>query len=94
VRNEDITTFSLSAIGLSVSLTDFKNWLDIILIILSILNVSIILLIKLRKYLKDGKLDKDEIKDISEDINHIKDDVKKLNKEDRGNEWWENSQSF
>jgi len=86
VRNEDITTFSLSAIGLSVSLTDFKNWLDIILIILSILNVSIILLIKLRKYLKDGKLDKDEIKDISEDINHIKDDVKKLNKEDRGNE--------
>ncbi len=86
MRNEDITTFSLSAIGLSVSLTDFKNWLDIILIILSILNVSIILLIKLRKYLKDGKLDKDEIKDISEDINHIKDDVKKLNKEDRGNE--------
>ena len=86
MRNEDITTFSLSAIGLSVSLTDFKNWLDIILIVLSIVNVSIILFIKLRKYLKDGKLDKDEIKDISDDINHIKDEVKKLNKEDRGNE--------
>lgn len=86
MRNEDITTFSLSAIGLSVSLTDFKNWLDIILIVLSILNVSIILFIKLRKYLKDGKLDKDEIKDLSDDVIRIEDEVKKLNKEDRGNE--------
>lgn len=86
MRNEDITTFSLSALGLSVSLTDFKNWLDIILIVLSILNVSIILFIKLRKYLKDGKLDKDEIKDLSDDIIRIEDEVKKLNKEDRGNE--------
>ena len=86
MRNEDITTFSLSALGLSVSLTDFKNWLDIILSVLSILNVSIILFIKLRKYLKDGKLDKDEIKDLSDDIIRIEDEVKKLNKEDRGNE--------
>ena len=87
MRNEDITTFSLSAIGLSVSLTDFKNWLDIILIVLSILNVSIILFIKIRKYLKnDGKIDKDEGMDILNDVKRIEDGVKKLNKEDRGNE--------
>ena len=43
MKTEDITTATLSVFGLSVTLTDFRNWLDIVLIVLSIINISIIL---------------------------------------------------
>ena len=81
MRTEDLTTGGLSLMGLSISLTDFRNWLDIVLIILSIINISIILIIKLRRYLKDGKLDKDEISDLASDYAHLKNEYDKLKKE-------------
>ena len=81
MRTEDLTTGGLSLMGLSISLTDFRNWLDIVLIILSIINISIILIIKLRRYLKDGKLDKDEISDLANDYDHLKTEYDKLKKE-------------
>ena len=82
MKPEDITTGGLSLIGLSVTLTDFRNWLDIVLIILSIINILVILIIKLRKYLKDGKLDKDEISDMMEDYNRIQNELNKLKGKD------------
>ncbi len=81
MRTEDLTTGGLSLMGLSISITDFRNWLDIVLIILSIINISIILIIKLRRYLKDGKLDKDEISDLASDYAHLKSEYDKLKKE-------------
>lgn len=81
MRTEDLTTGGLSLMGLSISITDFRNWLDIVLIILSIINISIILIIKLRRYLKDGKLDNDEISDLANDYEHLKTEYDKLKKE-------------
>ena len=81
MKTEDITTATLSVFGLSVTLTDFRNWLDIVLIVLSIINISIILIIKLRRYLRDGKLDQDEIDDLENDANNIHNEIKKLNKD-------------
>lgn len=81
MKTEDITTGFLSAMGLTISLSDFRNWLDIVLIILSIINILIVLLIKLRKYLKDGRLDENERKDISDDIQSIHDEIEKLKKD-------------
>lgn len=81
MKTEDITTATLSVFGLSVTLSDFRNWLDIVLIILSIINISIILIIKLRRYLRDGKLDQDEINDLENDAKNIQNEIKKLNKD-------------
>ena len=81
MKTEDITTATLSVFGLSVTLSDFRNWLDIVLIILSIINISIILIIKLRRYLRDGKLDQDEINDLENDAKSIQNEIKKLNKD-------------
>ena len=81
MKTEDITTATLSVFGLSVTLSDFRNWLDIVLIVLSIINISIILIIKLRRYLRDGKLDQDEIDDLENDANNIHNEIKKLNKD-------------
>ena len=78
MKPEDLTTGGLSLMGLSVTLTDFRNWLDIVLIVLSIINISIILIIKLRRYLKDGKLDKDEISDMMDDYKRIQNELNKL----------------
>lgn len=81
MRTEDLTTGGLSLMGLSISITDFRNWLDIVLIILSIINISIILIIKLYTYLKDGKLDKSEKSDLASDYAHLKSEYDKLKKE-------------
>ena len=81
MKTEDITTATLSVFGLSVTLSDFRNWLDIVLIVLSIINISIILIIKLRRYLRDGKLDQDEINDLENDAKNIHNEIKKLNKD-------------
>ena len=86
MKPEDLTTGGLSLMGLSVTLTDFRNWLDIVLIVLSIINISIILIIKLRRYLKDGKLDKDEISDMMDDYKRIQNELNKIKKDGELNE--------
>lgn len=61
---EEKGSIILSTICASISLVDFKTILDIILISISILNIAIVLIIKLYRYLKDGKLTKEEIDDL------------------------------
>ena len=76
--NEDKISIFLSTAFASFSLVDFKTILDIVLIVLSILNILIVLFIKLRRYLKDGKLDENEKKDLSNDFKELKENVDKL----------------
>lgn len=76
--NEDKISIFLSTAFASFSLVDFKTILDIVLIVLSILNILIVLFIKLRHYLKDGKLDEEEKKDLSSDLKNLKDKAKEL----------------
>lgn len=75
--NEEKTSMILSTICASVSLVDFKSILDIVLISISILNILIVLIIKLFRYLKDGKLTEDEIKDIEATTNELNNTIKK-----------------
>ena len=82
MSNEELTTYTLSGIGLSVSIIDFKNWLDIVLIVLSIINIVIIILFKLKKYLSDKRIDDDEKRDLLNEISNLKETIEKLNKED------------
>lgn len=82
METSDLTTYSLSGIGFLVSLTDFKNWLDILLIVLSIVNILIIIFMKLHKYLKDKKLDEEEKKDLLNDLHHLNEELEKFNKKE------------
>lgn len=82
ISPSEVTSFSLSSIGLTITITDFRNWLDVILIILSIVNIVIILIFKIRHYLKDKQLDDNEISDLIiekekliEEINKLKDKI-------------------
>lgn len=75
MSNDEKISIMFSTIAGSFSLVDFKTILDIILIILSILNILIILMFKLKAYLKDKKLDKDELKDLSNDFKSLKEKI-------------------
>ena len=78
MNKEDISTSILSGLGLTVSITDFKNWLDIVLIALSIINILIIMFFKFRKYVSDKKLDEDELKDLEDDFRKLNNKIKEL----------------
>ena len=84
VEREDMTTYVLSGLGLTISLADFRNWLDIILIVLSIINVLIIIFVKLHRYLKDKKLTSDEKEDLLSEISTLKREIEKLNSKKDG----------
>ena len=78
ITPSDATTYTLSGLGLSVSIMDFKNWLDIVLIVLSIVNILIIIFFKLRKYLQDKKLDDVEKEDLLNEIKELEKEINKL----------------
>lgn len=83
---ENFSIFISSIIG-TYSLENFNTIIDTILLIISILNISIVLIFKICRYLKnDGKIDKEEAKDIKKDLIEIADNVKKLNKEGENND--------
>jgi len=86
MKYEEISVAILSTFGITISLAEFKTILDIILLIVSILNLLIILILKLRKYLKDGKLTEEEKADLINDITKLQNTAKqfneKLNKEE------------
>ena len=64
-------------VGITVS--DVNNMLGLICTILCIVSMVLTLIIKIVGYIKDdGKLDKNEIKDISNDINKISDKIKDI----------------
>ena len=70
--------------GIGVSLADIQNILSIVLLSINLIWLSVKFWCKLFKYLKDGELSDDEIKDIEKDINKI-DDITK-GKEENKNE--------
>lgn len=77
MMQEDKFNVILSTLGVSVSLMDFKTILDIVLLAISILNIIVMIIIKLCRYLKDKKLDNDEVEDLQHDFNDLKDIIKK-----------------
>ena len=77
MENEDKISIFLSTIFASISLVDFKTILDIILISLSIVNILVVIIIKVVKYYKnDGKIDKEELEDITHDVDKLKNKIK------------------
>lgn len=84
MENEDKISIFLSTIFASISLVDFKTILDIILILLSIVNILVIIIIKFVRYYKnDGKIDKEELEDITQDVDKLKNKIKE------GEEKWQ-----
>lgn len=72
---EDKISIAFSAIFASISLIDFKTILDIVLLIASIINIIIVIVIKLIRYLKDKKLDDNELEDLQNDFNKLNDKI-------------------
>ena len=72
---EDKISIAFSAIFASISLIDFKTILDIVLLISSIINIIIVIVIKLIRYLKDKKLDDNELEDLQNDFNKLNDKI-------------------
>ena len=79
-RNERIcTTVGYVSGLLGITVSDVNDMLGLICTILCIVSMVLTLIIKIVGYLKnDGKLDKNEIKDISNDINKINDKIKDI----------------
>lgn len=75
MKEEEMSILT-STIFASISLVDFKTILDIALLVLSIINILIVILIKLKRYLKDKKLDKNEIDDLNNDLKNLHDTIK------------------
>lgn len=74
----------LSTVGtaLGVSIIDIQNVLGLILTITNIIILFVSLGLKIYKYIKnDGKLDKDEVSDLLEDVKDIKESIEKETKE-------------
>lgn len=60
--------------GLGISIIELQNILGLILTAINLFILVLSLVLKLIKYIKnDGKLDKEEIEDLSKDITDIKD---------------------
>lgn len=66
--NYDKISVCFSSLFASFSLMDLENILSIIILILSIINILIVLASKIYNKLKDGKLTKEEINEIKNDI--------------------------
>ena len=63
--------------GLGISIIELQNLLGLILTAINLFILVLSLVLKLIKYIKnDGKLDKEEIEDLSKDITDIKDKIK------------------
>ena len=76
-HGENFSILISSTIG-AYSIEHLNDVLDTILLIISIANILTVLVFKLCRYLKDGKLDKEEIKDLKQDASMLVDEVQKL----------------
>lgn len=68
----DISQWAL----IGISLTNVKDVLNIILLVVSIGVGILSILLKLKQYTKDGKLDKEELEDINKDVDDLKNKLK------------------
>lgn len=83
--DEKISICLSSVIG-TISLVDFKTILDIILLVISILNIVIVIIIKVWRYLGDKQLDKNEKADLMQDITKLKNNINALKEAEEGAE--------
>ena len=68
--------------GLGISIIELQNILGLILTAINLFILVLSLILKLIKYIKnDGKLDNEEISDLLDDVNDIKDSIEKETKE-------------
>lgn len=67
----DLIDEVLICTGLGISLVDLQNVLSIIILIIDILWILFKFMIKFFRYIKDGKLDDDELQDLENDVNKI-----------------------
>ena len=64
--------------GLGISIIELQNILGLILTAINLFILLLSLILKLIKYIKnDGKLDNEEIDDLTKDIEHIHNNIKK-----------------
>ena len=64
--------------GLGISIIELQNILGLILTAINLFILVLSLILKLIKYIKnDGKLDNEEIDDLTKDIEHIHNNIKK-----------------
>ena len=64
--------------GLGISIIELQNILGLILTAINLFILVLSLILKLIKYIKnDGKLDKEEIDDLTKDIENINKTIKK-----------------
>ena len=67
----DLIDGGLICTGLGISLVDLQNVLSIIILIIDILWILFKFMIKFFRYIKDGKLDDEELQDLENDVNKI-----------------------
>ena len=72
INKTDCVDGGLIFTGLGISLIDIQNILSIIILIIDILWIVTKFIIKLFQYLDDGKITNEELKDLENDINKIK----------------------
>ena len=71
----DIIDYSLIFTGTTISLMDIQTILSIILLIFNVLWLLIKFIVKIKDKLSDGKLTPEEIKEIDNDFQNIKDTI-------------------
>lgn len=85
--NKLIATLDISQWTLiGISLADISGILNIVLLAISIGVGVLSLILKLRQFLKDGKLDQEEMKELENDIRHIKDTIDTIDKGNKDKE--------
>lgn len=78
--NYDKFSVCMSSLFASLSFYDIENVLNIVILVLSIINILIVLFSKIYNKLKDGKLTKEEINEIKNDIQTAINDVEDVKK--------------
>lgn len=68
----DAVDGGLMLFGLTISLQDIQSILSIIIIVIDILWILGKFVIKFFRYIKDGRLDDEELADLENDMNNIK----------------------
>ena len=77
INKSDVLENCLILGGISISLVDIQTIMSIILLSFNIIWLLVKFSIKLYDKLKDGKLTKEEIQELDEDFNNIKDTINK-----------------
>ena len=71
----DFIDYTLICTGTTISLMDIQTILSIILLVFNVLWLLIKFIVKIKDKLSDGKLTPEEIKEIDNDFQNIKDTI-------------------